>query len=756
MREYGVSGTKPLPEIASEGIGMAGGDDGVDDLPSPGPDGDKIVGSSREKMVGRHFFEFIPADQRTMVMEQWQRRLVAGPEPFEVRIDRPDGQFVYLLGTVTVLKDVLGESRGVMVTATDVTARRQLEDERRRLEEKYRQIIELAGEGVVVADAQQKITFVNRSMAQMSGYAESELLGRPIIDLFAAEDQSAAAAKYEEQRVGVAEQHELKMKHKDGGEFTVLVKVTPMFAEDGRSDGTLGMYTNVTDRVRAENSVLRTEADYRRLVETANEGIIVSNREGITTFVNNHLAGMLGYRTEEMLDRSMLDYVYEEDRSQVLARWYNQSLGMTEKYVLRLKRKDGSLIWSSNNASPLFDDRQRFIGSLTMSTDITEQQRVEAERERLLEETQREHQKAAETAYLLEKERVTLDAIMANTSAQLVYLDRAFNFVKVNRAYCEASGYTEAELIGRNHFTLFPNEENRAIFEKVRDTGETVRFHDKAFFFPHQPERGVTYWDWTLVAVKDARGEVSGLVLSVAETTERVRAEERLRQYERLATLGRVGGSISHELRNPLGTIDSSAYFLRSLLEKNGKEIPEALREKISTHLERVSDAVKRSTGIIQSLLDLTQLKEAKLSRTDLCTVISDLVKEAKVPDEVTVREVFPERGSPVNIDREQMRLAFHNILNNAIQAMDNKGTITLTIRNDPDYVVLSIADTGPGIATENLERVFQPLFSTKTKGIGFGLTIAQLVVERFGGKIKVESAPGQGAKFIISLPMAK
>ncbi len=114
----------------------------------------------------------------------------------------------------------------------------------------------------------------------------------------------------------------------------------------------------------------------------------------------------------------------------------------------------------------------------------------------------------------------------------LVYLDRDFNFVRVNEEYAKTCGYRPAEMIGKNHFDLYPHPENEAIFSRVRDTGESFEAHDKPFEFPDQPERGVTYWDWTLSPVKDRTGEVIGLVLSLFETTSRKRAEESLRASE--------------------------------------------------------------------------------------------------------------------------------------------------------------------------------------------------------------------------------
>ncbi len=132
-----------------------------------------------------------------------------------------------------------------------------------------------------------------------------------------------------------------------------------------------------------------------------------------------------------------------------------------------------------------------------------------------------------------------LESVMQATDVMLVLLDPQFNFVWVNSAYAKTCGMKPEEMVGKNHFSLYPNAENEAIFRKVRDTGEKVFYKDKPFFFPDQSERGVTYWDWSLTPLKDAYGNVTGLVFSLRETTKYKQVEEALRESEeRLRLLG--------------------------------------------------------------------------------------------------------------------------------------------------------------------------------------------------------------------------
>ena len=132
-----------------------------------------------------------------------------------------------------------------------------------------------------------------------------------------------------------------------------------------------------------------------------------------------------------------------------------------------------------------------------------------------------------------ERERNLLQGVIDGArNIHLVYLDLNFNFVRVNDAYAETCGYQPEEMIGKNHFALYPHPENEAIFARVRDTGIPFEIKDKPFTFPDQPERGTTYWDWSLLPVKEPDGTVAGLVFSLVETTDRKQVEEALRESE--------------------------------------------------------------------------------------------------------------------------------------------------------------------------------------------------------------------------------
>lgn len=219
--------------------------------------------------------------------------------------------------------------------------------------------------------------------------------------------------------------------------------------------------------------------------------------------------------------------------------------------------------------------------------------------------------------------------------------------------------------------------------------------------------------------------------------------QEKLLRSERLSTLGQLSGSISHELRNPLGVIDSSAYYLKRRLRDVDK--------KVQVHLDRIRSGVKRAIGIIESLLSLTRMKALRLERLDLIALTSEVIRTSKVPATINVTENFPEQDILIDADREQLRMAFQNIINNAVQAMDSKGTLTVTVsRITGGRAEVSFADNGSGMVLEELNRIFEPLFSTRARGIGLGLSIVKMIIDKHDGTIEAKSELGRGTILII------
>jgi PAS domain S-box-containing protein len=305
------------------------------------------------------------------------------------------------------------------------------------------------------------------------------------------------------------------------------------------------------------------QARLRAIIDSAPEAILVADKRGQVVLANpaaEHLFAVpaLGAAGLEHYAKATR---YHPDHTPVARR----NLALFRAAVHGEARRDEpqALLWPDGqwrdvlaSAAPIVDEHGQSHGAVAVYQDITERLQAEsqreaalAERERLLAQARQDREAIAALAQTLERERDTLQTIMESTHTHLAYLDPDFNFTRVNSAYVQGSGHSREELIGRNHFDLFPDAENRAFFEQVRDSGQQVVFHAKPFEFADQPERGVTYWDWTLVPVKKGEdGQVRGLVLSLMDVTPQVWAEqERERHMARLDTLIRASQEILAE-----------------------------------------------------------------------------------------------------------------------------------------------------------------------------------------------------------------
>ena len=248
----------------------------------------------------------------------------------------------------------------------------------------------------------------------------------------------------------------------------------------------------------------------------------------------------------------------------------------------------------------------------------------------------------------------------------------------------------------------------------------------------------------------------------VDERTQELRdAQEKLMRQERLAVLGQLAGGVAHELRNPLGAISNAAYFLNMVTEEPEPEVKEML--------EIMEKEVRTSERIISSLLDFAHPKPPIRRIVDVNEVVRETLSRAAVPDNIEVVRQLEEPLPVLLADPDQLVQVFGNIILNAVQAMTLPSAVgtpdggRLVVRSGvsgrsdpagrPEWVVVSFTDTGVGIPEENLDKIFEPLFSTKAKGIGFGLALVKTLVEANGGSIEVQSEVGKGSTFTVKLP---
>jgi len=233
-------------------------------------------------------------------------------------------------------------------------------------------------------------------------------------------------------------------------------------------------------------------------------------------------------------------------------------------------------------------------------------------------------------------------------------------------------------------------------------------------------------------------------------TRELVDAQEQLVRREKLATLGQLAGGVAHELRNPLGVINSAVYYLNVVLSDADETIIE--------YLEMISQQVRHATKIVSDLLDFARIRLARREDVSLATLIERTLGKQPPPEGVQVTTEIPPGLPTVFVDPEQMEQVLVNLVRNAYDAMPDGGRLTIAAKRvTGPSIRIQISDSGCGIAEENMDRLFEPLFTTKVRGIGLGLTVSKSLVEANGGSIEAESdgVPGKGSTFTVHLPLA-
>jgi len=241
----------------------------------------------------------------------------------------------------------------------------------------------------------------------------------------------------------------------------------------------------------------------------------------------------------------------------------------------------------------------------------------------------------------------------------------------------------------------------------------------------------------------------------VDERTKELRdAQERLLRAERLAAIGQLGASIGHELRNPLGIIKNSTYYLNMKLGHAD--------EKVRKHLGIIEKEITRSNKIISDLLSFARDKKLALQKTQINVVVQDALSRTPAPNTVEVVTSLGVDLPMLMADPSQIEQVFINMISNAVQAMTSSPSVELhdgnrleiSTRAEQGFVVTEFRDNGCGIPEENLAKLFEPLFTTRTKGIGLGLAVSKRIIEAHEGVIEVKSETGKGTTFAVKLPI--
>lgn len=336
-------------------------------------------------------------------------------------------------------------------------------------------------------------------------------------------------------------------------------------------------------------------------------------------------------------------------------------------------------------------------------------------------------------------------------------------FVDANIAAEELTGFSRDQLLTMNSFDLTQARDHQLVIDHMRKLAQdgkvpaqelTIVRKDGTIRIIIQSSKIMSFGGKRVI--QTVMRDVTDLKLS--EQKERD-LQSQLVRSERLSSIGRLAASVAHELKNPLGAIRNAIYYIRNALAQN----PILETDPHLLEILKLSEnEVDSSVTIIGELLDFSRVVNLVPRRTMVNDLLEQLPSIVVIPDNIQLAWDLDPNLPAATVDSDRLRQVFCNIVNNAVQAMPQGGTLTVRTRtlvesgadqtSTPMFTV-SFEDTGTGIAPWHLAKIFEPLFTTKTRGTGLGLAISNNIVEKHGGAILVSSQTGKGTVFTVKLP---
>jgi len=340
-------------------------------------------------------------------------------------------------------------------------------------------------------------------------------------------------------------------------------------------------------------------------------------------------------------------------------------------------------------------------------------------------------------------------------------------FIDVNDAAVKVLGYSREELLSmgppdidtsltaeqiKDLIKRMPTDEIQ-VFETTHTTkdGKTIPVEISSSLVTYKGKRAILSIARNITERKKMEKELKRYSVQLEElveerTKELKEAQEQLLKAERLAAIGEVAAMVGHDLRNPLTGIAGAAYYLKTKLSPK-------MDEKTKEMLEYIEKDIEYSNNIITDLLEYSTEIRLETTQTNPKSIMDEALPLVKFPPNVQVLNLT--KNTPkIEVDVEKMKRVFVNIMKNAIDAMPEGGKLTITSKESNGNLEIAFADTGEGMTKEILDKLWTPLFTTKAKGMGLGLSICKRLVDAHEGNISAESKVGEGTIFTVTVPI--
>jgi PAS domain S-box-containing protein len=684
----------------------------------------EILGLPPKTIVQRSLPDLVLPEERQAI--ETRLRALARPQEqttFQTRAQKESGFQVHL--EVHATRAVLDGREVLLGTVLDVSDRVLTFQHLNEQLEFISAITSGLGEGICSFDENGLVTMVNPAAEEILGWLQYELIGKLLHDyLHPGEARQNCPLRDAHQPVVAVDD---EFRRRDRSTVPVSYTLSLLDSAGGQQGGVI-IFHDITERKQTEESLRRSEQDYRGLFENARDAILIVDivREVILD-ANAQACELYGYLRHELLDMP-LDSI-STDRSfgtlnlrQVLRDV--DSLHFETKQV----RKDGAEISVEVSASLVSYKGQPAI--LAVNRDITERKKIEAEQTRL--------QNAIKKAAL--EWQSTFDSI----ASPIVLVGVDGRIARLNRAARDLAGKDYREVLGLRMDQVGPGEPWQMAAQQIRIAGEAepVKFCQVVDTLADKT------WDLAVTRFGGRGADEERFILVMRDVTEVAKMQESLHRSERMSAMGSLVAGVAHEVRNPL-------FGMSATLDAFEAAFAAA---EYTDYFSEFRQQIDRLNTLMRDLLDYGKPRSVELTPGAIENVIQLAVQEARqASPQVRVESVFEGAVPPMLMERTRMLQVFENLIRNAIQHSSHGTTVTVTARaihqEDQPWIEAAVLDHGPGFKLEDLPHVFEPFFTRRRGGTGLGLSIVQKIVEEHGGTITAGNRAGGGAMMTVRFP---
>ncbi|MGY5862029.1 MAG: PAS domain S-box protein [Candidatus Thorarchaeota archaeon] len=337
----------------------------------------RILGYSKEELVGMNYRNYTMDDHTESVYQTFNKvyRTKKPTEVFDWEIIRKDGRRRPIEASVSLIVDSIGEPIGFRGIIRDITERKRAQDKLHESEERYRVLVETMNDGLGIIDRKRRFTFVNICFAEMLGYSPEEMIGQPITDFIDKDNLNILTENIGKRKEGLPSAYELAWTTKTGGEVVSIVSGSSLVDKDGAHLGSFAIITDITERKRSEKALQESEQRYRELIDMLPQGVVAADLNEKIDLVNKEMCNILGYGSEELTGRSLVDFVDVRDAKKMTTQTARRTQGVFSSYDLRMIHKTGETRDVQVSAAPVRNNAGEIDKSIGVFMDITESKR---------------------------------------------------------------------------------------------------------------------------------------------------------------------------------------------------------------------------------------------------------------------------------------------------------------------------------------------------------------------------------------------